>query len=163
MVPAVGRSRPPIILATVVLPEPDSPTIARDPPSGSENETSSTAVRGPNSLRRALTSSTDSAMQRHLEAAAQLFCAHASAQAAVERDERRPGLAAYVEGVRAAWCERALAGRRLESRERPAWDRQQPRRGGPDGRPSGRKSSGVGVQRIGVQPARRSDLDAMTG
>ena len=97
MVPAVGRSRPTIILATVVLPEPDSPTIARDPPSGSENETSSTAVRGPNSLRRALTSSTDSAMQRHLEAAAQLFCAHASAQAAVERDERRPGLAAYVE------------------------------------------------------------------
>ena len=47
MVPAVGCSSPMIILATVVLPGPDSPTIASDSPSAMENETSSTATSSP--------------------------------------------------------------------------------------------------------------------
>jgi hypothetical protein len=56
--PLVGRSRPMIILAIVVLPEPDSPTIASDSPSPTVNDTSSTATRSPNSLRRFATLST---------------------------------------------------------------------------------------------------------
>src|SRR6202049_1844620 len=101
MVRAVGRSRPTIILATVVLPEPDSPTMASEPPSGTENATSSTATRPPYSLRRPSTASTGSGMQCDLELAEQLFCARAPRQASVELDQRRPALAAHVSRVSA--------------------------------------------------------------
>src|SRR5262249_39564600 len=58
IVPAVGRSSPTIIRAMVVLPEPDSPTIASDLAGGTVKVTPSTATRSPNSLRSPLTSST---------------------------------------------------------------------------------------------------------
>src|SRR5215471_15194013 len=58
MVPAVGRSSPTIIRAMVVLPEPDSPTIASDLAEGTVKLTASTATRSPNSLRSPFTSST---------------------------------------------------------------------------------------------------------
>ena len=53
IVPAVGRSRPTIIRATVVLPEPDSPTMASEP-AGRERRTRRRRRRpaSPNSLRR---------------------------------------------------------------------------------------------------------------
>ncbi len=47
MVPAVGVSRPTSIRATVVFPEPDSPTRPRDLPGGRLRDTSSTATRLP--------------------------------------------------------------------------------------------------------------------
>ena len=48
IVPESGRSKPARHLATVVLPQPDSPTMPRVSPAATENETSSTAVtRGP--------------------------------------------------------------------------------------------------------------------
>src|SRR3954453_20156755 len=58
IVPAVGRSRPTIIRATVVLPLPDSPTIASDRPGSRSNVTSSTATWVPKTLRSPWTDST---------------------------------------------------------------------------------------------------------
>ena len=45
MRPAVGASRPVQRRATVVLPEPLGPRTARADPSGTENETSNTALK----------------------------------------------------------------------------------------------------------------------
>src|SRR5258705_7654810 len=100
MDPAVGRSRPTISFATVVFPEPDSPTIASEPPSGSVNETSLTATSAPNSLRRSLTSSTGSAMDNDLQPAAQLFSAGAAREPAAKLDQGGPRLAANVHRMR---------------------------------------------------------------
>ena len=91
IVPWVGLSSPTIILAMVVLPEPDSPTMASDPASGMANETSSTATSGPNSLRRPETASAAvplaagvvapatpvSGIGGHLQLPAQLLSPHA--------------------------------------------------------------------------------------
>src|SRR5580692_4490317 len=102
MVPEVGRSRPTIIFAIVVLPEPDSPTIASDSPAGTENETSSTAVKSANFLVRCATSSI-----RHLQLPAQLGRAHAPGRPAVELRQRHGRGTARVRGVRAPGRERA--------------------------------------------------------
>src|SRR5262249_54286446 len=58
MVPEVGRSRPTIIRATVVLPLPDSPTMASDRPGSRSKLMSSTATRAPKTLRRLSTDRT---------------------------------------------------------------------------------------------------------
>ena len=64
MVPAVGFSRPQIMRATVVLPLPDSPTMASDRPAMRSNVMSSTATWVPNTLRRLRTDSTAWASSR---------------------------------------------------------------------------------------------------
>src|SRR4029077_4167854 len=126
MTPRVGRSRPTIILATVVLPEPDSPTIASEPPSGTENPTSSTATNGPYSFRRPSTDSTGSGMGANPETAEQLARASAAGEAPVELDQVRPALAANVRRVRAAGGEAAGGDRRLEGRQRTTRNCSQP-------------------------------------
>src|SRR5207247_2562081 len=130
MVPLVGRSRPTIIRAIVVLPEPDSPTMATDRPGGRRNDTSSTATRSPNSLRSPSASRMGapvvSAIGRFLELAAQLARADAPRRPAVEVDEvghRRP---ADIARVRAAGGEGALCRWRLERGQRAAGDGAQP-------------------------------------
>src|SRR4029077_10254868 len=82
MVPAVGRSRPTIMRAMVVLPEPDSPTIASDPRSGITNDASWTAVTSPNVLVSPATSRTASAMAHQGRTVAQLAGPHAAHLAA---------------------------------------------------------------------------------
>src|SRR6202453_3718826 len=81
--PAVSRSSPTIIFAMVVLPEPDSPTIASDPPAGIENDTSSTAVKSPNVFRSPEAMRTGSGIGG-LQLAAQLGRPDAPGHAAVE-------------------------------------------------------------------------------
>src|SRR6185312_137909 len=123
MVPRVGRSRPTIIRAMVVFPEPDSPTMAMERPGGSTNETSSTATRAPNSLRRPATSRTGappvSGTGDLLELAAQLVCASAAGQPAVQAGQGGDARPADIAGVRAAGGERTL-GRRGMARSRCA-------------------------------------------
>src|ERR1700723_1409713 len=102
MVPEVGRSRPTIIRAIVVLPEPDSPTIASDWPAGTENVTSSTAVKFANFLVRCETSSIG-----HLQPPAQFARPHAPGQPAVEIRQRHRRGTAGVGRVRAPGRERA--------------------------------------------------------
>src|SRR6185437_16188492 len=164
MVPWVGRSRPTIIFAIVVLPEPDSPTMASDPAAGTVNDTSSTATSGPNSLRRPATSSTGTpgpitsgtgpsgagpsgtgpplvsgigALSRrfHGQPPAQLVRPHAAGQPAVELGHRGRGRPAAVLGPVAPGGEGAFVRRGLERRQRPAGDRVQPVRGLGDVRP----------------------------
>src|SRR6476661_3422435 len=113
MVPRVGRSRPTIILATVVLPEPDSPTIASEPPSGTENPTSSTATNGPYSFRRPSTDKMGSGMGANPKMAEKLARPGAASEAPVELDQLRPALAADVRRMRAARREGAGVDRRL--------------------------------------------------
>src|SRR6516164_8926834 len=130
MVPLVGRSRPTIIRAIVVLPEPDSPTIASDRPGRRRNETSSTATRSPNSLRSPVASRTAeplvSGIVCLLQLATQLRRAGAAGHPAVQLDDFGHGLPADVAGVGAAGRERAFSGRRLEGRQRAARDGAQP-------------------------------------
>src|SRR5712692_5269020 len=159
MVPALGRSRPTIILAIVVLPEPDSPTIASEPPSGSENDTSSTATVLPKSLRSPSTMSTGSAMHGHLQPAPKLLGAHAPGDTTVELDEGRPGLAAFVPHMRAAGRERALVRRRLERREGPSRYRKQAVGCVLDARARRREGGRVRVQGIAVEESRLPHLD----
>src|SRR6185437_5320313 len=94
------------------------------------NETSSTATRAPNSLRRPATSRTGappvSGTRDLLELAAQLVRASAAGQPAVQRGQGGDVRPADVASVRAAGCERALGRRRLEGRERAAGDGAQP-------------------------------------
>src|SRR5436305_8002550 len=132
MVPRVGRSRPTIIRAMVVFPEPDSPTMASDRPGGRTNEMSSTATRAPNSLRSPATSRTGapplSGTRDLLELAAQLVRAGAAGQPAVEPGQGGDVGPADVAGVRAARRERALGRRRLEGGQRAPGDGAQPMR-----------------------------------
>ena len=51
IVPAVGRSNPPIIRSVVVLPQPDGPSSEKNSPVWIVSETSSTATTSPKSLR----------------------------------------------------------------------------------------------------------------
>src|SRR5256885_16613226 len=90
IVPAVGAVRPTSIFATVVLPEPDSPTMASEPPAGTARSTPSTATTSPYSLRRPVASSTASGT-RHLlhQPPAQLLPAHAAHLAPAHRPQRR--------------------------------------------------------------------------
>ncbi len=52
MRPAVGVSKPAIIRRTVVLPEPDGPSIEKNSPSPISRSTPDTAVVSPNDFRR---------------------------------------------------------------------------------------------------------------
>ncbi|MCY1308911.1 hypothetical protein D9M70_589540 [compost metagenome] len=52
IVPAVGASKPAIIRSTVVLPEPEGPSIEKNSPLAMSMSTWSTAVTLPNVLRR---------------------------------------------------------------------------------------------------------------
>lgn len=52
MVPAVGASKPAIIRSTVVLPEPDGPSIEKNSPSAISRSTPATASVLPKDLRR---------------------------------------------------------------------------------------------------------------
>src|SRR5579885_1261983 len=159
MTPAVGRSRPTIIFATVVLPDPDSPTMASDPPSGSENETSSTATSWPNSLRRPLTSRIGSAMRAELHVPDQIRRAHAARHAAVELDELGARAPAHVLRVGAARRESALRLGRLERGQRAPGDREQTWRRAIDARPRGGQRRRVRVQGLVVQTVRLANLD----
>ena len=47
IVPADGSSKPAIILSVVVFPQPDGPRSAKNEPSGTTNERSSTAQKSP--------------------------------------------------------------------------------------------------------------------
>ena len=49
--PAVGTSKPAIIRSTVVLPEPDGPSIEKNSPSARSRSMPSTAVTSPNVFR----------------------------------------------------------------------------------------------------------------
>ena len=112
MDPLVGRSRPAIIRAIVVFPEPDSPTMASDRPGRRPKETSSTATSSPNSLRSPVASRTGaplvSAIGCRLELAPQLARAGAAGHPAVQLDEAGHGRAADLTGVRAAGREGTL-------------------------------------------------------
>src|SRR5438445_467499 len=147
MVPAVGRSSPTTIRATVVFPEPDSPTIASDPPSGTANSTSSTATSGPNSLRSPCTARTGSAKDACLQPPPELPGAHASRQAPVQLDQGGLPGPAYVLGVRTSRGERALVRRSLERRQGASGDGGQPVGGRVDVRPGRGQGGGVGMQR----------------
>src|SRR5580692_9578208 len=158
IVPLVGRSRPTIIRAIVVLPDPDSPTIASDRPGGIANETLSTATRLPNSLRSPIASRTGAVLpapscsdMSSLQVPAQLAGPAASRHAAVELGQLRNRRQAGRLRVRAPGRERALTGRRLERRQRPAGDSAQPARLLRDLRPGRRERRGIGMQRIAVQ------------
>src|SRR5215472_19096035 len=126
MVPLVGRSRPTIIRAIVVLPEPDSPTMASDRPGGRSKETSSTATNSPNSLRSPVACSTGalsvSATGGTPQLAAQLTCPGAARHPAVQSGKRRHLGTADVRGVRAAGREGTLLRRCLERGQRAAGD-----------------------------------------
>src|SRR5580698_5796090 len=157
IVPLVGRSRPTIIRAIVVLPDPDSPTIASERPGGIANETSSTATRLPNSLRSPVTSRTGavpSAGSRSdmssRQVPAQLDGPAAPRQAAVEFGQLRNRRQTGRLGVRAPGRERALTRRGLERRQRPAGNGAQPARLLGDLRPRSRQRGGVGMQRIAM-------------
>src|SRR5688572_11035403 len=118
IVPAVRRSSPTSMRAIVVLPEPDSPTIARLPPSATSNETSSTATCSPKALHNPATLSSGSAMH-------ELLGPDASHRRVAELAQRRPCRAAVVDRERAPGGERA-ARRRLERRQRLTGDGRQP-------------------------------------
>ena len=49
--PAVGSSKPAIIRSTVVLPEPDGPSMEKNSPSAMSRSMPATAWTGPNDLR----------------------------------------------------------------------------------------------------------------
>src|SRR5262245_53623766 len=119
--------------AIVVLPEPDSPTIASDRAVLTRSDTSATATRSPNSLRRPAASRTGapsvSVTGRPSKRAAELVRAHAPGQPAVQLGQPGHGGPAGVPGVAAPRRERALRHRRLEGRHRPAGNRKQPVRG----------------------------------
>src|SRR5438445_10788690 len=121
--------------ATVVLPDPDPPTMASDPPSGTVKPTPSTATSGPYSLRRFSTWSTGSGIGRDLELAEELGRTDAPRQTAIELHQRRPAAPANVGRVRASRGEGTGVWRRLESGERAAGDGRQAMRGGIDVRP----------------------------
>src|SRR5579864_533900 len=162
IVPAVGRSSPTIIFAIVVLPEPDSPTMASEPPSGSENETSLTATWLPKTLRSPSTSRTASAMDGDLHPSSQLLGPHAPGQAAIELNERRPRCAADIVHVRAPRGERALVLRCLERRQRSSWNGRQPMGGAVDAWTRSSQRRGVWVQRITVQQVGGTDFDDLS-
>src|SRR5512139_3077583 len=52
--PSLGVSKPAIILSTVVLPDPEGPSIAKNSPSAMSRSIPATAVTGPKDLRRPL-------------------------------------------------------------------------------------------------------------
>src|SRR5581483_2886617 len=107
IVPAVGLVRPTSIRAIVVLPDPDSPTIASEPPACTERSTSSTATTDPKSLRRPVACRIGSDTLCLLgQNALDLIGAHASDLAAGHGAQlRRLCLAAVLREL-AAWCER---------------------------------------------------------
>src|SRR5712691_5513538 len=88
--------------ATVVLPDPDSPTTASDPPSGTVKPTPSTATSGPYSLRRFSTCRTASGIEGDLQFAEQLGGTDAPRHAAIQLHQRRPAAPANVCRVRAS-------------------------------------------------------------
>src|SRR5579859_4477993 len=122
MVPLVGRSRPTIIRAIVVLPAPDSPTMASDRPCGRPKETSSTATNEPKCLRSPLTSRTaaplPSAIGPRLEPTAKLVRPGAARHPAGQLDQAGHRGPADAGHMRAAGREGALRGRSLERRQR---------------------------------------------
>ena len=118
MVPLVGRSRPTIIRAIVVFPEPDSPTMASDRPGQRLKETLSTAANSPNFLPSEAASKTGarpfSAIGCRLESAAQFVSADTAGHPAVEFGQPGHRGAADLTGMRAAGRECAFPGRCLE-------------------------------------------------
>ena len=166
--PAVGRSSPTIIRAIVVLPDPDSPTMAIEPASATRNDTSSTATRSPNSLRSEVTSRTGVTARSAL-AGADGQASPRSSRARTHRD--RPPSSSVISGSPArqsSWRaapgrERALVGRRLERGQRAAGDGQQPVGRLRDVGAGRRERRGVRVQRVVVQPGRRADLHDLPG
>src|SRR6185312_4884224 len=171
MRPDVGVSRPTSIRASVVLPEPDSPTTASDSPSPTVKLTSSTATisspraapRTRNTLRSRSTSRTALATGARLvveraQARVHLFGPAAAHQAVAQRPQhlllgRALGLA-----VRAAIGERAPF-RGLERRARPPRDGGQAPGRAVQPRSGGEQGGRVGVQRVGVQTGARLLLD----
>src|SRR5689334_2494912 len=169
MRPEVGVSRPTSMRASVVLPDPDSPTTASDSPSPTVNVTSSTATisspraapRTRNTLRSRSTSSTGPALATGARLLAQgaqvvvhLFGAAAAYEAAAERAQHLLLGRALRLAVGAAVGERAPLGR-LERRARPAGDGGQAVGGGVHAWPGREQGGRVRVQRIGVQPGAR--------
>src|SRR6188508_145286 len=147
IVPAVGRSSPTSIRAIVVLPEPDSPTIARLPPSATSNDTPSTATCSPNTLRSAVTRSSGSPMD-------ELLRPDAPDQRVVELAQRGSFGATVVDRQRTAGSERAPC-RGFEGRQWLSWDRRQSGRGGSHIGPGADERGGVGMMWPRVQRRRR--------
>ena len=130
IVPAVGRSSPTIMRAMVVLPEPDSPTIASDPPAGDlERDVvdGEPRRRTPCAGRRPRARSSAMAHQPPSVPRSSAARRHRTGRRRAVRVGRVLRGAAVLR-VRAARRERA-ARRRLERRQRPAGDRGQPTRG----------------------------------
>ena len=140
--PPSARSSPTIILATVVLPEPDSPTIASEPPAATPRTTTSstaTSVAVLLAQARRLEDGVGSGMAGHRLARRSRISSRPQAAHDAVGDGRRS--AARSRGTRPARSaqrgrERA-ARRRLERRHRPAGDRGEPLRRGVDARPRG--------------------------
>src|SRR5947208_2863820 len=142
MRPSVGVSRPTSIRASVVLPEPDSPTTARDSPSETVKLTSSTATisspraapRTRNTFRSRSTSRTGLATGARLivegaQVGVHLFGPAAAHEAASQRPQHLLLRRALRLAVGAAVGERASL-RRLERGPRPPPDRRQALGGG---------------------------------
>ena len=162
-----ARSRPTIIRATVVLPEPDSPTMASEPPAGdARTTTSSTAT----SVAELLAQARDledrrqarrSAMGR-LQAAGRAAPRRAGSAPRRRRAARSGGRAARQRscacGQRGA---NAQPSRRLERRQRPAGDRRAAGRAvGVDvaaGRRPARRCRGAAGRRAAARDALRLD------
>src|SRR5262245_28188056 len=163
MVPLVGRSRPTIIRAIVVFPEPDSPTMASDRPGARRNDTSSTATRSPNSLRRPEASRTGALLVSAITGRPQLppayLRAHTPGQPAIDLGEPGHGGPADVVGMRTPGRVRAFVRRGLERRQWPAGNGRQPGCGARDVRARRGEGGGVGVQRVVMQQRRGAELD----
>ena len=122
IVPLVGRSSPTIIRAMVVLPEPDSPTIAIDRPAGDGEARRRPRQRGcrtpcaggrrparARSSQARSASGTGASGIRHRQLSTQLSCPDTTRQAAVESGQVRYASPARIARVRAARREGALA------------------------------------------------------
>src|SRR5690349_2913713 len=176
MRPEVGVSRPTSIRASVVLPEPDSPTTASDSPSATVKLTSSTATissprpapRTRNTLRSRSTSRTAPLptgarlLAQRPQLGVHLFGAAAAHEARPQGPQHLLLRRALRFAVRAAVGEGASL-RRLECRARPAGDRSQAFGGRVEARPRRQERGGVGVEGVGVQAGARLLLDDRAG
>src|SRR6185437_5696693 len=175
MRPEVGVSRPTSIRASVVLPEPDSPTTASDSRSATAKLTSSTATisspraapRTRNTLRSRSTSRTALPTRTRLLADRPQVDVHVlgpptAHEARTQRPQHLLLRRALRLAIRAAVGERASL-RRLEGGPGPSGDRGQALGGGVEPRPGGQKGGGVGVEGVGVQAGARLLLDDRAG
>ena len=150
IVPDVGVTRPMIILAIVVLPDPDSPTMASEPPAAISNETSSTTspiavpFRQANHLEELDPRATTASVPRSSSARTHRT-SPSSSRSIVGRFSEHSGCACAQRSAN------AQPQRRFERRSGPARNGVEPSGHAVDVGTGGDETGGIRVQRVVVQ------------